>query len=167
MLGEVYELCKCRTPKYFSGDPCEMNKFDDMMAYLCKSVPGFGQVVAIDERLELLFRAWVIAELVQARKSGMVQKLKLPSKQVLVDHAKVVATLDIRNCDAARREDKVFILSKVDDIDVFNRELREMLLDSTTGLFAEWMAAEAEAGNALCEQLCALLASSTFSVGRT
>ena len=142
-----------------------MNKFDDMMSYLCKNVEGFGQVVAIDERLEVFSRAWVIAELVQARKSGMVQKLKLHSKRALAKHSKVAATVDIRNCEASRKEDKDDILSRVPNIDVFNKDLRELLLDSKTGLFAEWMAEE-DTSATTCAQVCEVFASLTYSVGR-
>ena len=163
--GEEFESCTCTTTKHVDGDSCEMNKFDDMMSYLCMNVEGFGQVVAIDVRLELFSRAWVIAELVQARKSGMVQKLKLHSKRALAKHSKVAATIDIRKCKASRVEDKEYILSRVDNIDVFNKELRELLLDSKTGLFAEWMAGE-DTGTTTCGVVCELLASATFSVGR-
>jgi hypothetical protein len=163
--GKVFELCTCTTAKHFSGDPCEMNKFDDMMSYLCGNVEGFGQVVAIDVRLELFSRAWVIAELVQARKSGMVQKLKLHSKRALAKHSTVAANIDIRKCQASRVEDNEYILSKVDDIDLFNKELREMLLNSETGLFAEWMAGE-DTSTTTCAVVCELLASMTFSVAR-
>ena len=122
-------------------------------------------MVAIDLRLEIFSRAWVIAELVQARKSGMVQKLKLHSKRALAKHSKVAANIDIRKCMASRVEDKEYILSKVDDIDLFNKELREMLLNSETGLFAEWMAGE-DTSTTTCGLVCELLASLTFSVGR-
>ena len=165
VTGLDYPLCDCKLAKHFSGDACEMNKFDDMMSYLCKNVADFGQVVAIDERLEVFSRAWVIAELVQARKSGMVQKLKLHSKRALAKHSKVAATVDIRKCMASRVEDKEYILSKVDDIDLFNTELREMLLNPETGLFAEWMAGE-DTSTTTCGLVCELLASATFSVGR-
>ena len=56
-------------------------------------------------------------------------------------------------------------MSKVDDIDLFNKELREMLLNSETGLFAEWMAGE-DTSTTTCGVVCELLASLTFSVGR-
>ena len=142
-----------------------MNKFDDMMSYLCRNVDGFGQVVVIDEQLEVFSRAWVIAELVQARKSGMVQKLKLHSKRALAKHWKVAATVDIRNCAASRKEDKDDILSRVPNIDVFNKELRELLLDSKTGLFAEWMAGE-DTSATTCAQVCEVFASLTYTVSR-
>ena len=117
--------------------------------------------IAVDVRLELFSRAWVIAEMVQARKSGMVQKLKLHSKQALKEHIKVVATLDISNCEAAREEDKARILSGVENIPEFNDALRHLLLDSKTGLFAEWMADE-DTSTTLCGQVCELIASLTF-----
>ena len=107
----------------------------------------------------------MIAELVQARKSGMVQKLKLHSKWALAKHSKVAATIDIRKCEAARKEDKEQILGKVADKVLYNKELREMLLDPLTGLFAEFRAGEGTS-TTLCGQVCELLASLTFSLGR-
>ena len=44
-------------------------------------------------------------------------------------------------------------------------ELRQLLLDSKTGLFAEWMAGE-DTSTTTCAVVCELLASMTFSVGR-
>ena len=95
----------------------------------------------------------------------MVQKLKLHSKQALAKHSKVAANIDIRKCQASRVEDKEYILSKVDDIDLFNKELREMLLNSETGLFAEWMAGE-DTSATTCAQVCEVFASLTLSVSR-
>ena len=49
----VFETCACGITKHFTGDLCEMNKFNEMMALLCREVPGFGQVVAVDEEFEI------------------------------------------------------------------------------------------------------------------
>ena len=66
IVGEVHILCDCCEPKFFNSQPidCEMNKFDDMMAFLRRSVPSFSQVVAVDESFDLFWRAWCVAELV-------------------------------------------------------------------------------------------------------
>ena len=40
----------------------ESNKFDDVLGYLQRSVPGFAQVVVLDRRLDVFSRAWWVLE---------------------------------------------------------------------------------------------------------
>merc|ERR1711871_473839 len=63
VTGLPYSLCTCSHPKWFSGDACEVDKFDSMMAWLCRDVPAFSQVVAVDEHSAIFTRAWCVAEL--------------------------------------------------------------------------------------------------------
>jgi hypothetical protein len=76
--NEVFELCHCRTPKVFSGDQCEMNKFDDMMALLHGRNRSFTQLVAVDREFDIFTRAWCVAELVQATRMRFGTSLSLP-----------------------------------------------------------------------------------------
>ena len=58
-----HPVCPCSTPKIFNKTPplnshgesinCEMNKFDDMMAYLARRDPSFAEVIAVDASLDL------------------------------------------------------------------------------------------------------------------
>ena len=60
--GHAIAACSCHVPKIFEGDPCEMNKFDDMMAFMKKALRKQGrarleQVVALEPDFSLLTRA--------------------------------------------------------------------------------------------------------------
>lgn len=61
----------------------EMNKFDDMMAYLHLECPHFLQVVAIDTHFMIFSRAWCVAELVQADASHLEQHMMIHSPGAL------------------------------------------------------------------------------------
>ena len=63
--------------------PQELNKFDDMMAYLHRECPHFLQVVAIDTHFMIFSRAWCVAELVQADASHLEQHMMIHSPGVL------------------------------------------------------------------------------------
>ena len=58
----VLPSCDCATMKYLNDQPvqCELNKFDDMMAYLHRQYPKFLQVVAIDFDFMIFSRAWCL-----------------------------------------------------------------------------------------------------------
>ena len=71
--GEVYPLCECGLEKFFGGDVCEVNKFDDLLAVLKELTPGFSQVVAVDRKLEFFTRASGVAELVEGRAADLEQ----------------------------------------------------------------------------------------------
>ena len=121
------------------------------------------QVVAVDRKLELLTRAWCVAELVEARASDLGQHIKLPSAEELKQRQGVVRTLDIRNCVSSFPEDTKLILDKIDqtffDAEDYNMELRNLL--AVSGDF--WTLSEAETANLcagiddLAKQLAALV----------
>ena len=52
---------------------CEMNKFDEMMAFLSYHDKSFAQVIAVDAGFELFSRAWCVSELAKAHSCGMKQ----------------------------------------------------------------------------------------------
>jgi hypothetical protein len=138
----VYPLCGCGLEKHFSGDACEMNKFDDMMkalrAFHATQDAQLEQVVAVDVNFTIFTRAWCVAELVEANASGMPQRLKLFEKRILKKDRRLLETLDVRKCQASRPEDVEGLMLKIDDIDGFNRKLRKLLCDRSNGLFAKW-----------------------------
>jgi hypothetical protein len=140
-MGEPIWPCRCATEKYQSGDLCEMNKFDDMMAYLSCEVPGFAQVVAIDAGWMLFSRIWCVAELLEARRRRLPQALMLKSQAWLNENRELLTIYDVREAKASRSEDRDFILGKIDDPDEFNSAMKDLILHSNRGLLAAWIAA--------------------------
>jgi len=142
--GIQHAACPCGYAKYLNGSPplrsdsksipCQMNKFDDMMAFLSASDPKFAQVVAVDRGFVLFDRAWCVAEVAEANKMGMRQFVKLSSKQALGEQNDKLKDLDVRNMQAARMEDVKEILAKIPDVTSFNSDLHEMLFGQQ-GLF--------------------------------
>eukprot|EP00747_Dinoflagellata_sp_TGD_P193770 gnl/TRDRNA2_/TRDRNA2_60387_c0_seq1.p1 gnl/TRDRNA2_/TRDRNA2_60387_c0~~gnl/TRDRNA2_/TRDRNA2_60387_c0_seq1.p1 ORF type:complete len:304 (-),score=45.08 gnl/TRDRNA2_/TRDRNA2_60387_c0_seq1:144-1055(-) len=157
VTGHVYPLCDCGCEKHFAGDLCEMNKFDDMMVLLCAHVEGFEQVVAVDKDFDIFFRAWCVAELVEAANLHMAQCLKVHSNTSIQKNKAKIQDLDVRNCKASREEDEELILSKIPDIDGFNKKLRELLMDEEDGLLIALSKELQEAS--VFTQICALLSS--------
>lgn len=136
VTGREMAVCTCREPKFFSSSPveCEMNKFDDMMAYLFREVPGFCQIVAVDTSFKLFTRAWCVAELAEADAKGMSQTVKIHSEGSLEAHYDELSLLDVQECRASRAEDKDFILRKVGEVGIFNARLQWLIFGSE-GLF--------------------------------
>ncbi|CAE7853295.1 SYT4, partial [Symbiodinium necroappetens] len=76
--GHAIAPCRCTTPKHFAGDLSEMNKFDDMMAFLKRSLRQQGQVrleqvIALEKDFGLLTRVWCVAELAEANELHLQQ----------------------------------------------------------------------------------------------
>jgi len=118
VLGSPHQCCPCDEPKFWSGDKCEMNKFDDLMQLLV-TAPDLRQVVAIDRNFELFSRVWCVAELVEAHDAKISQNVCLPWKQALDANLGdlglylKLATLSVKDCSATREEDKDRILRKI------------------------------------------------------
>ena len=55
----------------------EMNKLDEMMAYVSAQDTGFAHVAAVDAQFVLLQRAWYILEIAKAHTMGMKQHLSI------------------------------------------------------------------------------------------
>lgn len=137
---QPYTPCDCGLPKFFTGERCEMDKFDDMMRYLAKTHNDFCQVVVVDSRLTLFSRAWCVAELAEANRLGIPQRLKLRNKDSIQgkDKEEMLRQLDVRKMTASRVEDVQQILDKILDKDVFNEALQDVIFDSRFGLLAAW-----------------------------
>merc|ERR1712066_676296 len=100
---------------------CEMNKFDDMMAFLNNLLgKDFALVVHVDMSFDIFSRVWCVAELVEAARSGVRQAVEIPSEESLVQHGDDLLELDVRNSKASRQEDKALILARIDNVDAFN-----------------------------------------------
>jgi len=147
MTGKPYSTCPCGSPEYLNSTPplredgksilCQMNKFDDLMAFLAAGDDDFTQVVAVDRSFKLFTRAWCVAELAEANKMGMRQQLKLVSQQSLDQQQDQLRDLDVEKMQAARLEDVQEILSKIPDVVAFNAHLQSLLFGHA-GLFAMW-----------------------------
>ncbi|CAJ1385979.1 unnamed protein product [Effrenium voratum] len=131
--GREITACSCSTAKHFEGDLSEMNKFDDMMAFLKqhhrqKSQVHLEQVVAMEIDFGLLTRVWCVAELVEADKLHLHQAVKVhsaSSRENCVDH---LLHLDVREAQASFPADKDLVLSKIEDVHAFNHNLRGLML---------------------------------------
>jgi len=147
VTDELHPECECGSAKYFNETPplrsdgkgirCQMNKFDDMMAFLSAADEDFAQVVAVDRGFQLFGRAWCVAELAEADRMGMRQQMKLVSKEALDEKRAQLEDLDVSQMKAARPEDVQEIISKIPDVPAFNAHLQDMLFGST-GLFSSW-----------------------------
>ena len=147
-----HPTCPCSTPKFFNKDPplnkngesihCEMNKFDDMMALLAEHNSWFEEVVAVDANLDLFGRAWCVAELAEAYRRGMDQKLMLKSKTILLRRQCTLEGLQVENMQASRPEDVQHILAKIPDKQAFNQDLKKLIFDRQEGLLAAWKKAD-------------------------
>lgn len=139
VTGELLPLCTCQQCKIFNSRPVEseLNKFDDMMAYLFHKVGGFTQVVAVDASFDLFTRAWCVAELVEAEMQQMPQRVILHSEASLLRHYDTLSHLDVGKCRASRAEDTELILSKIGDVGAFNSRL-QWLVFGADGLFGKW-----------------------------
>lgn len=149
VTGREHPICPCDKPKYFNNtEPstpegrsinCEMNKFDDMVAYLAATDENFAQVVAIDAQFELFSRAWCVAELVAADNMGVRQSLKMFSEATLHEHEASLHKLRVQDMQASRPEDVQEILDKIPDKEMFNRKLQKQIFDEHSGLLALWI----------------------------
>jgi len=145
---EVYPLCPCREPKYFNDAPvpCELNKFDDMMALLSAG-DGLRHVVAMDRKFALLTRVWCLAEVAESAASRIPQTVLICDDGCIDAEYRKLKRLDIRECEATRQEDKDEILASIPDIDVFNESLQELVMGDC-GLLSKFTVREAKLRNA-------------------
>jgi hypothetical protein len=137
--GEEYAICTCGAPKAFNKTPplsadgqsveCELNKFDPMMLMLSQGSQSFSHLVAVDKSFDIFTRAWCIAEIAAAHSVGMRQSLQLPSRSILEKKQAMLAELKIVHMRATRIEDREEILSRIDDHEAFDRNLRALLLE--------------------------------------
>lgn len=88
-----------------------------------------------------LTRAWVISEIATCMSLGIRQSVTL---RLPVDHSdgdssltSRLESLDVRNCNASRLEDKEKILSAIDDKDDYNRRVRLLLQECIDSAGAE------------------------------
>ena len=141
-----HPICSCNAPKFFNKDPplnehgesikCEMNKFDDMMAFLARKDPNFTEVIAVDANLKLFSRAWCMAELAEAHRMGMLQNLMLRNTATLLTRQNTLQRLRVEDMKASRPEDVHEILAKIPDKKAFNQKLQDLIFDGKVGLLA-------------------------------
>ena len=141
-----HPICTCNAPKFFNKDPplnehgesikCEMNKFDDMMAFLARKDPNFTEVIAVDANLDLFGRAWCVAELFEAHRMGMAQNLMLRNTATLMTRQRTLQDIRVEDMKASRPEDVQQILAKIPDTKAFNEKLQELIFDGQVGLLA-------------------------------
>ena len=148
-----HPVCTCKRKKFFNETPplslngqsinCEMNKFDDMMAWLAASNPSFAQVVCVDASFELFHRAWCVAELAEAHRQGMEQSLKICNKEALIREQHALKALQVEKMKASRPEDADEILAKIPDIKAFNDTLQDLIFNKKFGLLSAWKKVDA------------------------
>jgi len=145
--GMCHPVCDCGLAKFFNDTPpfgnngqsarCEMNKFDDMLAFLGASNPSFRHVIAVDRNFTLFSRAWCIAEISKAFDFGIPQNLMLPSSALLRKNEASLCDLRVEDMQATRPEDAEAILAKIPDKAAFNRQLQHLVHDK---LLVSWKA---------------------------
>jgi len=145
--GLLHPTCDCGLEKHFNhtepcvagrSSRCELNKFDDMMCLLASAAPGFAQVVAVDAGFRLFGRAWCVAELAEARRMRMPQRLVVLSAENLRAHEADLRGLRVERMQASRPEDVQEILAKIPDVKAFNTAVQHLLFDEQGGLLSAW-----------------------------
>mmetsp|Transcript_73028 Transcript_73028/g.128990 ORF Transcript_73028/g.128990 Transcript_73028/m.128990 type:complete len:270 (-) Transcript_73028:109-918(-) len=136
VTGKEHPICDCRQSKYWndSGPLCEMNKFDDMMAFLREQYQDFTQLVAMDEHFRLLNRAWCVAELAEADRLGICQCVLIHSHDSLQKALQHIEQVRVQDCAASREQDKHDILQGIGDaqkIEDFNARVQRLLLGAS------------------------------------
>lgn len=135
-MGVPIVKCSCGVAKHWSGAHCEMDKFDEMIGFLAAVVPSFCQVVAVDMNFMVFTRVWCIAELVEARHHRLQQFPIVHSESSLQKSMQTVTSLDVRNAEASVPADKDRVLDKIHDFDLFNEDLKDLLLHREVGLLS-------------------------------
>jgi len=135
VTGQIHPLCQCGTVKHFNdaGASCEINKFDDMLSFMCdecrKQFSDFCLIAVVDPAHDYFDRIWCMAELVQAKKMGMNVKMKFPTHVISPNDARKLRNIRIENCKATRQEDYENVLRNIGDdsqIRAFNQNLQEV-----------------------------------------
>ncbi|CAJ1435119.1 unnamed protein product [Effrenium voratum] len=138
VTGLAPKPCYCEEPKCWSDtEPlrdgqsvnCEMNKFDDMMSYLAYSNPSFAQLIAVDMNFNLFTRAWCVAEIHCAQQKRMTQRMSIFSEANLKQHEQWLHMLRVEEMRASNPADTQRILSKIEDKELFDRELQCLIFD--------------------------------------
>eukprot|EP00913_Durusdinium_trenchii_P009686 g9102.t1 len=121
---QFQELCEALTRNESLDTPYwEMNKFDDMMAYLKRHLRRMSttvrleQVVAMEPDFALLKRVWCIAELVEANELHLNQTIMIHSAASRNECLHRLFSLDVRMAEASYPADKDLILAKIVDVD--------------------------------------------------
>eukprot|EP00933_Yihiella_yeosuensis_P040133 TRINITY_DN3434_c3_g1_i1.p1 TRINITY_DN3434_c3_g1~~TRINITY_DN3434_c3_g1_i1.p1 ORF type:complete len:351 (-),score=68.57 TRINITY_DN3434_c3_g1_i1:239-1204(-) len=145
VTGRLQPTCTCGKPKSFNHtEPtlldgrsisCEMNKFDDMIAFLAANDENFSQVVAVDTAFSLFTRAWCVAELAISYNMGMSQHVVVHSTKCLLERQESLRHLKVQDMKATRPEDAQEILAKIPDKDEFNSQLQMLIFET---LLAKW-----------------------------
>ena len=102
---------------------------------MSRRYPEMRQVIAVDEDLDIFTRAWCIAEIHMAHKLKIAQSAKLHDLDMVVNTASF-DDIKIEACKASRKEDVDEILSKIDDKEMFNQEVKTLFSDPTDGILA-------------------------------
>lgn len=124
-------VCGCDVDKVPAGsDLCEVDKFDQMMVRLQSVHNDFYQVVALDKTGSALTRTWVVAEIAQAQRDRLVQKIQpfFPLRLSRREIATHIFNIDVRESQASNPADTEMILAKIGDKDKYNEEVRQVLL---------------------------------------
>lgn len=139
-VQQARKVCSCNVTKHTAGDDaCEVDKFDEMMVRLEQVRPSFYQTVALDKRCGALGRTWVVAEIAQAQRDRLVQKIEafFPVRLAKDDIQSKIAKMDVRSSEASNPADTEMILAKIDDKDQYNVEVRLGMMKSIRPSFVK------------------------------
>merc|ERR1711924_23484 len=96
-----------------------------------KRMHRFGQVIAADVQFQLATRVWCIAELYEADRSHLDQKMKIYTKLSENDQADTlqkIKTLNVADAEASFPADRDLVLAKIDNVHVFNTKVRSLVV---------------------------------------
>lgn len=160
VTGALVPPCGCGYPKFLNTDapcredgasiPCEMNKFGDMMAWLAAKDSSFTHVLALDLDLDLLQRAWCVAEAAESYIMGMSQYMKVSSLSNIRRKWAKVKKLRVEDMSASRPEDVAEILQRIPNKEEFNTQIQK-LFDRLFGQF--WHLPPSERVRVMCREL--------------
>eukprot|EP00439_Symbiodinium_sp_Y106_P014887 s3152_g2.t1 len=136
VTGALVPPCGCGCPKFLNTDApcradgssiqCEMNKFGDMMAWLAAKDSSFTHVLALDLDLDLLQRAWCVAEAAESYIMGMSQYMKVSSLSNIRRKWAKVKMLRVEDMSASRPEDVAEILQRIPNKEEFNTQIQKL-----------------------------------------
>ena len=107
------------------------------MTHLALEVPGFAQLIVFDDAVEVLCRAWRVAEIVEASVLGMESRIQVSSQDAVDQNYDRLSLLDVRQCAASSQADKQMIMAKISNVEVFNRKIQQLVFSEEMGLFSQ------------------------------
>eukprot|EP00931_Biecheleriopsis_adriatica_P085001 TRINITY_DN5913_c0_g1_i5.p1 TRINITY_DN5913_c0_g1~~TRINITY_DN5913_c0_g1_i5.p1 ORF type:complete len:810 (-),score=49.07 TRINITY_DN5913_c0_g1_i5:215-2644(-) len=117
--------CPCGLEKITDGPNSEIGAFDHMMERLHARSSSFYQLIAVDKQASVVTRIWVVAEIAQAHKLGLRQKVLPYFPLPLAGRAlwNKLHEIDVARAEATEPKDKNLILAKIPNQADYNKRV--------------------------------------------